>query len=291
MKKREVKKAVITAAGYGTRFLPATKNVPKEMLPLIDTPIIHYIVEECVKSGIEDIIIVTRYGNSAVEDYFDSLYELEDFLRKTRKYDRLEEVQSIYKMANFAFVRQNKDLPYGNGSPIIAAKPFIGNDNFAVAWGDDITINDVPVIKQIVQGFNSSDCAGAIAVKEVAREEIQRYGSVKFKGEGSNQLDKIIEKPKPGEEFSNLASFGRYVFSPQIFDYLNPENTGKDGELWLVDAIHKLAKDHSVVVKKIEGKWHTTGDPLRYLKTTFDMALEREDIRDDLVDFLRERVC
>ena len=169
MNTRKVTKGVITAAGYGTRFLPATKNVPKEILPIIDMPTIHYVVNEYVKSGITDIIIVTKHGNYAIEDYFDSLLELEEFLKSRNKLEKLEEIRKIYKMANFAYIRQNKDLPYGNGSPLLAAKPYIGDDNFAFGWGDDITLGDNPVMKQLIEKFESTDADGVIAVKKVPK--------------------------------------------------------------------------------------------------------------------------
>ena len=290
MQNRKVTKGVITAAGYGTRFLPASKNVPKELLPLIDTPIIHYVVEEFVKSGIKDIIIITRYGNHAIEDYFDSLFELEHFLKNRRKLEKLEQIRAIYKMANFAFVRQNKDLPYGNASPLYAAKPYIGNSSFAFGWGDDITISKVPVIKQLKNTYENSSSSGVIAVQEIPVEEMHKYGSVKLKKGSDKYVEKIIEKPEKGKEFSNLASFGRYIFSPKIFKYLDPNDLGKDNEFWLVDVIHKMLKDHNVIAQKTEGKWMTTGDPLRYLETTFELALKREDLKEPLINFIKEKL-
>ncbi len=291
---RKIKKAVITAAGYGTRFLPATKSVPKEMLPIIDTPILQYIVEEVVASGVEDIIIVTRYGNDAVEDHFDSLAELESFLEERGKEDRLERIQKVMKKANIAFVRQGKELPYGNGSPILAAKPFIGDDNFLMAYGDDLTIpedENNPVFKQVKDEFEQNECEAVVAVQEVEKEEIQRYATVKFKEGSKKELERQIEKPEPGEEFSNLAVFGRYALSSKIFDFLSEENIGKDNELWFTDAIDALAKEHKVLVKRIKGKWMTTGDPLRFLKCTFEFALRREDLREPLLSYLKERIC
>lgn len=289
---RKVTKGIITAAGYGTRFLPATKNIPKELLPIINVPTIHYVVEEFVKSGIKDIIIVTRYGNHAVEDYFDSLFELEYFLKDRNKLDKLEEIRNIYKMANFAFVRQNKDLPYGNASPFVAAKPYIGNDNFAAAWGDDITVStgEVPVIKQLIDMFQTVDCSAVIGVKEINREEVQSFSTIKYKDGSDIYLEEIIEKPKLGEEYSNLASFGRYVFSKDILDYIDPKFIGKGREFWLVDCIHRLVQDRAVAVKRIEGDWLTTGDPLRYLKTTIEIALRRNDLKDELLEYLRSKV-
>ena len=286
---RNVTKAVITAAGFGTRFLPATKTVQKEMLPIVDTPTLHYIVEEAVKSGIKDIIIVTKSGNNTVEDYFDSLTHIESYLEKTKKYELLEKMRQTIKMANFAFVRQNNTLPYGNGSPLLAAKPFLGNENFVVAWGDDLTISDVPVTKQLIDYFvEREDAEAVMGVQEMLPEEVIRYAAVKLKENSTDQLDYLIEKPKLGTQPSNLVSYGRYVCTAKIFDFLKPELTGKDNELWFPEALDRLAKDYKVLVKKVEGKWLTTGDPLRFIKTTLEFALRREDLRDGVMQYMKE---
>ncbi len=291
---RKITKAVITAAGYGTRFLPATKSVPKEMLPIIDTPIIQYIVEEIVASGINDIIIVTRHGNDAIEEHFDSLVHLEEHLEKAGKIEKLEEIREALKMANIAFVRQKKDLPYGNGSPVLAAKPFIGDANFLLAFGDDLTLPDIggkPIFKQIVDKFEQNECEAIVAVQKMPKEELSRYGTVKLKEGSADELEKQIEKPKPGEEPSDLAVFGRYALSPRFFDYLSAEKTGKDDELWVTDAIDDLAHDYRVLIHEITGKWYTTGDPIRYLKATFEFAMRRDDLKDEYIHFLRERAA
>ncbi len=290
---RKITKAVITAAGYGTRFLPATKSIPKEMLPMIDTPILQYVVEEVVNSGIKDIIIVTRYGSDAIENHFDSLVSLENFLEKVGKLDRLEKIKESVKMANIAFVRQNKELPYGNASPILAAKPFIGNENFLMAYGDDLTLpgdDNIPIFKQVIDEFENNDCEAVVAVQEVPKEEVSRYATVKFKDGTENILDRQVEKPEPGEEFSNLAVFGRYACSNKLFDYLNADKLGKDDELWFTDGIDQLAQNHKVLVKTINGLWMTTGDPIRYLKCVFEFAMRRDDLRDPLIAFLKERL-
>ncbi len=290
---RKITKAVITAAGYGTRFLPATKSIPKEMLPIIDTPILQYVVEEVVASGIKDIIIVTRYGSDAIANHFDSLIGLESFLEKAGKLERLEKIKESVKMANIAFVRQNKELPYGNASPILAAKPFIGDENFIMAYGDDLTIpgqDNVPIFKQVIDEFEQNDCEAVVAVQEVSKEEVSRYATVKFKEGTKNVLDRQIEKPKPGEEFSNLAVFGRYACSSKIFDYLKINNLGKSDELWFTDGIDQLAQNHRVLVKTINGLWMTTGDPIRYLKCVFEFAMRRDDLREPLVEFLKEKL-
>lgn len=287
---KKVKKAIITAAGYGTRFLPATKNIPKEMLPIIDTPILHYIVEECVNSGIRDIIIVTRYGNNAVEDYFDSLYELEVFLKKRGKLEMYKKIRQLSSMASIAYVRQSKHLPYGNGSPLLAAKNFLGNDPFVLAWGDDLFLSKVPAVKQVVDAFEKSDCEAVLAVKEIPKKEISRYGVVNLKSGSKEEIESIIEKPSIEEVNSNYAEFGRIVLTPKIFEYLSSRKLGKNNELWLMDAIDKLCKNHKVIACPLDGEWYTTGDPLRFIQTTFEYALLRKDLRQDLLKYLRKRL-
>jgi len=288
---RKVTKAVITAAGYGTRFLPITKAIQKEMLPIIDKPILHYIVEECVMSGIKDIIIVTKYGtSSSVEDYFDSIIEYEEFLRKSRKYKELDQLKWITKMANIAYVRQNKELPYGNASPLIAAKNFIGKESFVLAWGDDIVLSKVPAVKQVKLAYERNKCSAVLAVQEVSNEEIQRIGMVSLKKGSKNQVEGVLEKPEKHQITSNLAEYGRFVLSPVIFKFLSVDKKGKGNELWLIDAINEMCKKHKVIAQPIDGKWYTTGDPLRYLKTTFAVAMRRDDIKEDLIAYLREEI-
>jgi len=287
---RIVTKGIITAAGYGTRFLPATKNVPKELLPIIDTPIIHYVVEEFVNSGIKDIIIVTRYGSHAIEDYFDSLFELETFLKNTKKYEKLEKIRQTYKMANFAFIRQHKDLPYGNASPLLAAKSYIGNDNFALAFGDDIFVSEEPGMLQVKNAFINSDATLAMAVKQIPRKEMSKYGMVLIKKGTENIVEKIVEKPEYGTVDTNLAEFGRIILSPNIFNYLDVKKTGINKELWLIDAIDRMSKKEKVIAQKVEGEWLTTGDPLKFLKATVELALRRDDLKGEFMKYLKKRV-
>jgi len=287
---RIVTKGIITAAGYGTRFLPATKNVPKELLPIIDTPIIHYVVEEFVNSGIKDIIIVTRYGSHAIEDYFDSLFELETFLKNTKKYEKLEKIRQTYKMANFAFIRQHKDLPYGNASPLLAAKSYIGNDNFALAFGDDIFVSEEPGMLQVKNAFINSDATLAMAVKQIPRKEMSKYGMVLIKKGTENIVEKIVEKPEYGTVDTNLAEFGRIILSPNIFNYLDVKKTGINKELWLIDAIDRMSKKEKVIAQKVEGEWFTTGDPLKFLKATVELALRRDDLKGEFMKYLKKRV-
>lgn len=295
MLQRKVRRAVITAAGLGTRFLPATKNLPKEMLPIVDTPIIHYIAEECVEAGIEDIIIVIRPGNEAVMNYFTKSKPLHDFLVEAGKEKQLEHYYKIVESANFYFVHQDPDLPYGNGSPILTVKNLVGNEPFVVCWGDDLLLNPGgdSGVKQVVDAYVENEGVyGVMGTTEVSREEMTRYGMVELEESGSNEgkIKRIVEKPKLEEVTSNLAEFGRMVLHQEIFDYLKADRTGKDGELWLMDSIHELLSNRPVYAKKIEGEFLTTGDPLRFLKASFKYAMQRPELADGLREFLRKEL-
>lgn len=290
---RKVTRALITAAGIGTRFLPATKNLPKEMLPVVDTPIIHYIVEECVEAGIEDIIIVIRPGNEAIMNYFTRSKQLEKYLQENGKEKQLERYHNIVNKANFIFIHQRTDLPYGNGSPVLTAKNLLKDGPFVLCWGDDLVLyhNESPV-KQVVDAYlKHEDSYGIMGVTEVPKEEVMRLGIVETEGgKTEGRITKLIEKPKPEQTTSNLAEFGRIILAPEIFEYLTPTNTGKDGELWLIDSIAQLVKEKPVYAKLIDGEFLTTGDPLRFLKASFKFALERPDLRDDLLKFFKEEI-
>ncbi len=286
-KGRTVKKAIIAAAGYGTRFLPATKNQPKEMLPIIDKPIIHYLVEECVNSGITDIIIVTRAGQGIMEDYFDNHVELEYMLDKNHKEDLLKQVRDIPQMANFVYVRQKKNLPYGNGTPLLVASPLIDDDEaVAYLFGDDLVMSQKPCLKQLIEIYENENCDGVIAGQRIPSNEVNRYGIIKFK-EGTNEFEGIVEKPEIGSAPSDMADFGRFVLNYKTIAEIVKQKIGKSGELWLVDAItqaHKIGA--KFIVHEVEGKWLTTGDPLRYMQTQVLFALERPDIGADFAKFL-----
>lgn len=285
----KITKAVIAVAGYGTRFIPATKVQPKEMLPIVDKPVVQYLVEEAVASGITDIILVTRSGNQALEDHFDSSRELELHLEAQKKWKELEEVRRIPQLANFIYVRQSRDMPYGNGTPLLCAKSLISPDEaFVYMFGDDVVKSEVPCTKQLIDVFCQHQPAGVIAVQEVPHEEVARYGVPKLK-EGSDraELEYIVEKPAPAYAPSNLAQLGRFVFTHKIIDILENLSVGKGGELWLTDAVDRLATSNPVLVHTIEGRWFTTGDPLRFLKTTVEMALDRPDIGREFAEYLR----
>lgn len=285
----KITKAVIAVAGYGTRFIPATKVQPKEMLPIVDKPVVQYLVEEAVDSGITDIILVTRSGNQALEDHFDSSLELEVHLEAQKKWDELEEVRHIPNLANFIFIRQGKNMPYGNGTPLLCAKSLIHPDEAVVyMFGDDVVKSEVPCTKQLIDVFQEHRPAGVIAVQEVPMQEVSRYGVPKLKSDSERmELEYIVEKPSAAYAPSNLAQLGRFVFSHKIIDILENLTVGKGGELWLTDAVDRLAENDPVLVHPIAGKWFTTGDPLRFLKTTVEFALDREDIGAEFAVYLR----
>ncbi len=291
MSNRKVRRAVITAAGLGTRFLPATKNLPKEMLPIVDTPIIHYIAAECVEAGIEDIIVVIRPGNEAVMNYFTKSKQLHSFLVEAGKEKQMEEYYKVVDKANFYFVHQNPDYPYGNGSPILTVKNLVEDEPFVICWGDDMLLNPNgdSGVKQVVDSYVAhEDAYGVMGTTVVTKEEMTRYGMVELVDGGEEgRIKRIVEKPKVEDVTSNLAEFGRMVLHPDIFDYLKPERTGKDGELWLMDSIHELLSDKPVYAKKIQGEFLTTGDPLRFLKASFKYAMQRPELAEDLKTFLR----
>jgi UTP--glucose-1-phosphate uridylyltransferase len=288
---RKVTKAVIAAAGYGTRFLPATKNQPKEMLPIIDKPIIQYLVEEAVNSGITDIILVTRAGQHIMEDYFDNNLELEYSLAQAGKEERLRQVQDIPKMANFVYVRQKKHLPYGNATPLLVVKDLIDNDEaFVYMFGDDLTLSSIPVTQQLINVYEQHQPAAVLGVQEVPESEVQRYGVVKYKQDSSidYEIEAGYEKLSAQDAPSRMAQFGRFVFSYDVIEEVQKTPTGKDGELWVIDILNRLAQqDKSVIAQPIEGEWLTTGDPLRYLKATVKFALMREDFNGEFKEYLK----
>lgn len=294
MANRKVKKAVITAAGLGTRFLPATKNIPKEMLPIVDLPIIHYIAEECVEAGIEDIIVVIRPGNEAAMTYFSPNAELDRGLAASGKQSQMDRYYKVAGKANFIFVHQNTSLPYGNGSPVLTVKNLVGKEPFIVCFGDDLVLNPggPGAVKQMVDAYEThEDSYGVMAVTAVPKEEISRYGIVEtIDGSNDGKVKRVVEKPKPEDVNSNLADFGRIVLAPEIFEYLRADNTGKDGELWLVDAIEQMLESKPVYAKEIQGEFLTTGDPLRFLKASYKFAMQRPEIATELKEFLKKEV-
>jgi UTP--glucose-1-phosphate uridylyltransferase len=285
----KITKAVIAAAGLGTRFLPATKAVPKEMLPLLDRPILQHVVEEAVNSGITDIVLVIRRGSHAITDHFDSAPELERTLEATGKLHYLEEIRRVSRLANFAFVRQGDDLPYGNGSPVLAASPFIDRDEaFGYMFGDDVIDADPPGLRQVMDAYHRYKPAGAMAAYEVPWEETHLYGCIKLKeGTEAPEIENLIEKPDPGRAPSNLIQVGRFVVPYEIVEILEERKLGKGGELWMADAMLSLAQRRRVVAQRLEGTWYTTGDPWRLLQTYIALALKDDSIGPQLRQFLQ----
>lgn len=281
-------KGVITIAGYGTRFLPASKALPKEMIPIVGIPLIQHHVESLVASGITDIIVVVRGGSEVVERHFAPAPDLERHLEATGKWALLEEVRRLSHMANIVFVRQPETLPYGNASPALAARPWLTpGEPFYYMFGDDIILADVPVPKQLLQAYEQYHPAAVLATQQVPDEETRLYGCMEFKPGTTNVLARIVEKPEPGTAPSNWVQVGHFVFTPEIFDVLDPRQTGKGGELWMADAVDRLAARATVIAQPIEGMWLAAGDPLRHLKASIQVALRRADMREELLAYLR----
>lgn len=283
----KVRKAIIPAAGLGTRFLPATKAMPKEMLPIVDKPTIQYIVEEAVESGIEDIIIVTGKGKRAIEDHFDNYFELEQNLLEKGKFDLLNEVQKPSKMVDIHYIRQKE--PKGLGHAVWCARKFIGNEPFAVLLGDDIVQAEKPCLKQMMELYEEYQ-SSIIGVQPVPFGEVSRYGIVD--GESLNERNYLVKSlvEKPGQELapSNLAIMGRYVLAPEIFEILDNQETGSGGEIQLTDAISKLAQRKSVYAYNFEGIRYDVGEKMGFIKTTIEFALSRADLKNELLEYLME---
>jgi UTP--glucose-1-phosphate uridylyltransferase len=284
---KKIRKAIIPAAGFGTRFLPATKAMPKEMLPIVDKPIIQYVVEEAVASGIEDIVIVTGWHKRSIEDHFDYPFELEKRLIEAGKDEQAEQVRKIAEMANFIYVRQKG--PYGNGTPILNARRVIGNEPFAILWGDEFIYSTPPRLKQMMSVWEEYSGPNISAVR-VPENVVNKYGiaSVSDVAPGVFKINNIIEKPAIGKAPSNLATHGAYIMPPELFDILAKTKTGKDGELWLVDAINELAKSQDIYAVEIQnGKYYDTGNKLEYLKAVVEFGLRHEELKDDFAEYLK----
>ncbi|ULG74944.1 MULTISPECIES: UTP--glucose-1-phosphate uridylyltransferase GalU [Macrococcus] len=285
---KKITKAIIPAAGLGSRFLPATKAMPKEMLPILDTPTIQYIVEEAVAAGIEDIIIVTGKHKRAIEDHFDSQLELELNLKEKNKTDLLEKVEHSTHLANIFYVRQKS--PRGLGHAIWTAKQFIGDEPFAVLLGDDIVDAEVPAIKQLMDVYEQTGTS-VIGAKTVTREDTERYGIIESSEQEGRmyKVDRLIEKPKLGTTDSRLAIMGRYVLTPDIFDYLDAQEIGTGGEIQLTDAIQKVNEATSVYAYDFEGNRYDVGDKLGFVTTTLEYAM-RSDLKDELLPFMEDLI-
>jgi UTP--glucose-1-phosphate uridylyltransferase len=282
-----IRKAVIPAAGSGTRFLPATKAQPKEMLPIIDTPTIQYVVQEAVDSGIEDILIITGKGKRAIEDHFDRSFKLEQILEDTQKTGLRDEMRRIADMANIHFIRQ-KDLN-GLGDAVNHARDHVGKEPFAVLLGDAIIDSDVPATRQLIDCHEKFKCA-IIAVETVPEEKLSRYGIIGGKkiGDTIHEVTSLIEKPSVEESPSNLAIAGRYILTPDIFDILDELPRGKDNEIQLTDALRALLATQRVYACTIAGKRYDIGDKLDYLKTQVEYGLMREEFKEAFTAFLKD---
>lgn len=286
----KIKKVVIPAAGFGTRFLPQTKAMPKEMLPIVDKPVIQYVVEEAVASGIKDVIIVTGYSKRNIEDHFDTPNaDLVNNLVAGNKEKLLEEVKKISEMANFIYIRQ-KGM-YGNGTPVLTAEPIIGNEHFAVMWGDEFIYSEPPRLSQMMQVFEKYQGGVISGVRIQNKEDLKRYGIAEVEPVEGNvfKIKRIIEKPKPEEAPSNLATHGAYILPPQIFDILRDQKPGTGGEIYLPEAIDVLIHSgYPMYACEIEnGKYYDTGNKLEYMKTVVDLALQHPDVNGPFREYLK----
>jgi len=283
----KVHKAIIPAAGLGTRFLPATKAQPKEMLPIVDTPTIQFIVEEAVSSGIEDIIIVTGRSKRAIEDHFDKSYELEEALKKSGKEDLLLQIRDISNLVNIHYIRQKE--PKGLGHAIHCAKAFIGNEPFAVLLGDDIVKSEEPCLKQLINVYNEYKTT-ILGVQKVPESEVSSYGIISGKqiDERVVKVTDMVEKPDIDQAPSNTAILGRYIISPAIFSHLENIPPGKNGEIQLTDALKSLMKDEAMYAYNFIGKRYDVGNRMGFLKATVEFALDRDDLKDEFRAWLKQ---
>lgn len=282
---KRVRKAVVAVAGSGTRFLPVTKVMPKEMLPIVDKPIIQLVVEELVAAGIQDIIFITKWDKRPLEDHFDLNWALVHELKKAGKEALLSEINKLSEMANFIFLRQRG--PYGNGTPVLTAESLIGDEPFLYVWADDLVKSKISFSKQLVDDYAQHGLP-MIGVQQVPLEEVTRYGIVKLR-EGTQEIEDIVEKPSIEDTPSQLADFGRMILNRDIVDILKKTSLGKDNELWIVDAIRDyVLHGGKFLAKEVEdGKWLTTGDPINYLQALLVYALDRKDIKGPLLQLMR----
>ncbi len=281
-----VRKAVILAAGYGTRFLPATKAIPKEMLPLVDRPVIQYIVEEAVQAGLDHIVMVTSGPKRAIEDHFDREPGLEQTLAQRGKQDALRELVALAQIADIAFVRQKERL--GNGHAVLITRKLVGEEPFALFFPDDVIVNEVPATRQLLDIYEKFG-ATVVAVQEVGPAEVEHYGVIDPEPVDGRlyRVKGIIEKPRREEAPSNLATVGRFVLTPRIFEVLAETPPGREGEIWLMDALHRLAQREPVYAYQYEGERFDTGRPIGLLKASIALALRREDLGPELKTYLK----
>jgi len=283
---QKIRKAVFPAAGYGTRFLPATKAMPKEMLPIVDKPVIQYLVEEAVAAGIEEIIIVTGRGKRAIEDHFDYSFELEHTLVEKNKPELLEKVRRISELAKFVYVRQ--PMPLGDGHAVLCAKEVIGNEPFAVLFGDDLVDFKIPALKQLIDVYEKNN-ASVIGLAKVPKDQTQNYGIIKscgFDGR-THHIESMVEKPKPEDAPSNLGIIGKYIVTPEIFDALEHAVPSKDGEIRLIDGFNELIKTQQIYGYELEGIRYDTGNTLGFIEATISYALKRKELKGPLKEFIK----
>jgi len=286
---KKVKKAVIPAAGFGTRFLPQTKAMPKEMLPILEKPVIQYVVEEVVASGLKDIIVVTGWHKRAIEDHFDYPFELEVRLEEAGKLEQLKEVRRIASLANFIYIRQKG--PYGNATPVLCAKPAIDGEPFAVLWGDEFIKSKPPRLAQMIEVYEKYGGVVISGVKIEKKADLVRYGIADLEKVKGNvyKIKKIVEKPDPAKAPSNIATHGAYILPPEIFSALESLKPGKSGELWLVDAINVLQDQglpvYACVIKN--GKYYDTGNKFEYLRTVVEHALIHPEVSSQFKKYLK----
>jgi UTP--glucose-1-phosphate uridylyltransferase len=287
---QKINKVVIPAAGFGTRFLPQTKAMPKEMLPIVDKPVIQYVVEEAINSNVQNIIIITGSNKRAIEDHFDTApSDLVNNLLAGGKKHLLENIEKISKMANFIYIRQKG--PYGNGTPVLTAEPAIDNEPFAVLWGDEFIYSKPPRLAQMIKVYEKFGGVVISGVKIENKEDLKRYGIADLTHVEGNvyKINKIVEKPEPEQAPSNIATHGGYILPPEIFSALKRVKPGKGGEIWLVDAIN-LLKDEGVPIYAVvieNGKYYDTGNKFEYLKTVVEFALDHEEINGEFRTFLK----
>ena len=285
----KIRKAIIPAAGLGTRFLPATKAQPKEMLPIVDKPTLQYIIEEAIASGIEEILVITGRNKTSIENHFDKSVELELELEKKGKTELLEMVQNISDMVNIHYIRQKE--PLGLGHAIGCAKSFIGDEPFAVLLGDDIIDSEEPCLAQLIRAYEETNSI-ILGVQSVDKNDVYKYGiiDIESKDDRLYKVKDMVEKPNVSEAPSNVAILGRYILTPDIFEILEKQAPGKGGEIQLTDAIEYMLKSHHIYAYEFIGNRYDVGDKLGFLKATIDFALKREELRDDLLEILKNKL-
>lgn len=283
----KIRKAVIPAAGFGTRFLPATKAQPKEMLPIVDKPAIQYIVEEAVKSGIESILIVTGRNKKSIEDHFDKSVELEQLLWEKGKKELLLEVQNISAMANIVYTRQRE--PLGLGNAILCAEQFIGDEPFAVLLGDDIMASDPPALRQLMDVYEKYEKT-VVGVQRVQPSEVSKYGIISALAQHDKilQISDLIEKPTPARAPSDIAIMGRYILKPNIFPFLKTQERGTGNEYQLTDALREVCQQEGLLGLELQGDRYDIGDKFGYMKAIIEMGLQREELQPQLIEYLKQ---